>query len=225
MRSTFLKHRSVVAIAAPFVFALAFVLSLGLAAQPSFAATPAEQFVSDNVQKGLTILNNTQLSKDQKRAEFRTFLLNLIDIKQIAEYTLGQYKRTASPAELAAFDDAYKDFALALYQPYFTRYSGQTLQVTGSYENAPGETTVRTILIDPAKRSNPNPVVVEFVVVNRGGRFVVTNFRASGVSLIEGQRGEYPAFLSDHGGNMALLTQRLKDTTQQMRNKTEQLNK
>ena len=221
MRGSFSMHKALL----PFVFAMALVLTLGASVRPAFAASPAEQFVADNVQKGLAILNNTQLSKDQKRAEFRTFLLNLTDIKQIAEYTLGQYKRTASPADLAAFDDAYKDYALALYQPYFTRYSGQTLQVTGSYENAPGETTVRTILIDPAKSSNPNPVVVEFVVVNRGGRFVVTNFRGSGVSLIESQRSAHPAFLSDHGGNIALLTQSLKNTTQQMRNKTEQLNK
>ena len=40
------------------------------------AASPAEEFVQDNIHKGASIsLNNKQLPPDQRRIQFETFLL------------------------------------------------------------------------------------------------------------------------------------------------------
>ena len=214
MRDTFSKHRPVMTIVMQFVVALAFVLSLGLSAQPSVAATPAEQFVSDNVQKGLAILNNAQLSKDQRRTEFRAFLLNLTDIKAIAEYTLGQYRRTASPDDITAYDAAFRDYALSVYQSYFNKYSGQTLQINGSYALAPDESVVKTVMVD-AKKPSSKPLEVNFRVLSRGARMVVVDFAVEGVWIRELERNDFTGFLGQNGGNVALLTQNLRTKTQQ----------
>ena len=61
-------------------------------------ANPAEEFVQDNIHKGLEILNNKQPAADQRRDQFEGFLLGLTDMKRIADFTLGQYRRSASPA-------------------------------------------------------------------------------------------------------------------------------
>src|SRR5579884_568218 len=95
-------------------------------------ANPAEDYVQQNINKGLAILNNRQLSTDQRRAQFENFLLSLTDMKRIADFTLGQYRRSASPADLAAFEAAFQNYATAVYQSYFSKYAGQTLKVTGS---------------------------------------------------------------------------------------------
>ena len=58
---------------------------------------PAEDYVQGNIHKGLDILNNKQLSTEQRRVQFANFLLGLTDMKRIADFTLGQYRRTASP--------------------------------------------------------------------------------------------------------------------------------
>jgi phospholipid transport system substrate-binding protein len=203
-------------IAMHFVVALAFILSLGLSAQPAVAATPAEQFVSDNVQKGLTILNNAQLSKDQRRTEFRAFLLNLTDIKAIAEYTLGQYRRTASPDDISAYDAAFRDYALSVYQSYFNKYSGQTLQMNGSYALAPDESVVKTVMVD-AKKPSSKPLEVNFRVLSHGARMVVVDFAVEGVWIRELERNDFTGFLGQNGGNVALLTQSLKNKSQQIK--------
>ena len=58
-------------------------------AAPALAATPAEAYVQQNVQKGLTILNNHSISDSQRRSQFRDFLTGLTDIRRIAVFTLG----------------------------------------------------------------------------------------------------------------------------------------
>jgi phospholipid transport system substrate-binding protein len=191
--------------------AVAFILQLGLSAQTAFAATPAEQFVSSNVQKGLAILNNTQMSSDQRRSEFRNFLLNLTDIKAIADYTLGQYRRTASPDDLSAYEAAFRDYALSVYQSYFNKYSGQTLQVTGSYPLGADETIVRTVMLDPKKPGKP--LEVNFRVMNQGARMALVDFSVEGVWIRELERSDFTSYLGQNGGNVALLTQNLKKKT------------
>ena len=76
-------------------------LSAALFTGPALAASPAEDFVQQNIHKGLELLNNKQLSADQRRTQFEGFLLGLTDMKRIADFTLGQYRRTASPQDAA----------------------------------------------------------------------------------------------------------------------------
>jgi phospholipid transport system substrate-binding protein len=193
----------------------AFLLAIGIAglARPAQAAPPAEQFISENVQKGLTILNNKQISKEQRRAEFRDFLLGLTDIKSIADYTLGQYRRTASPEALADYEGAFKEYALAVYQGYFSKYTGQSLQVTGSYPLGSDETVVKTVMVDP-KQSSSKPLAVNFRVLDRGGHMLVADFSVEGVWIRELERNDFTSFLGQNNGNIGLLTQNLKNKAQ-----------
>jgi phospholipid transport system substrate-binding protein len=194
------------------------VLAAGFAglSAPARAATPAEQYITDNVQKGLTILSNNALSKDQRKTQFQDFLLGLTDIKVIAEYTLGQYRRSASPGDLAAFDDAFKNYSLAVYQTYFNKFSGQTLQVKGSYPLEADESVVKTIMIDPKKPDNPKPLQVDFRVTKINGRLAVVDFSVEGVWLREMMRSEFTSVLGQNGGNIPALIDVLKKKTAQI---------
>lgn len=202
----------------PFRLMLAiFVLAAGFAgfSAPAQAATPAEQYVTDNVQKGLTILSNKALTKDQRKAQFQGFLIGLTDIKVIAEYTLGQYRRTASPADLSAFDAAFKDYALAVYQTYFNKFSDQTLQMTGSYALAADENVVKTVMIDPKKPNDPKPLHVDFRIAKSNGRLAVVDFSVEGVWLREMMRSEFTSVLGQNSGNIpALIASLIKKTKQ-----------
>ncbi len=196
----------------------ALVLAVGFAAAagPASAANPAEQFVADNVQKGLTLLNNKQSSKEQRRTQFRDFLLGLTDIKAIADYTLGQYRRGAPAAELSAYEESFKEYALAVYQSYFAKYSGQTLKVTGSYPLGGGETIVKTVMLDPDGTSDGKPLEVNFRVLSEGGHMVVVDFSVEGVWVRELERNDFTSYLGQNNGDVAMLTAMLKKKTQMM---------
>jgi phospholipid transport system substrate-binding protein len=190
---------------------------LSLAATPALAANTAENFVGDNIHKGLDILNNHSLAEGQKREQFEGFLMGLTDMKRIALFTLGQYRRSASPADLDAFGAAFQNYAAAVYQSYFAKYSGQTLKVTGSTERAPGDFIVATALIDPNDHSGQPPLEVDFRVRTDGQRPVVVDFSVAGIWLALEERDQFTAFLGQNNGNIKDLIVHLGDLAKQYR--------
>lgn len=199
-----LARRAVLAL----VVATAGLLAVGT---PAAAAPPAEAFVQANVVKGLAILNNKALSADQKRTQFQNFILGLTDMKRIAKFTLGQYRNGASQQDQDQFAAAFQAYAIAVYQSYFAKYSGQSLKVVSSQERAPGDTIVTTQLIDPNDNSGNQPLQVDFRVLSDGGKFVVIDFSVAGIWLAIEERDQFSSFLGQNGGSIPMLIKHLRD--------------
>ncbi|GAA0586443.1 ABC transporter substrate-binding protein [Rhizomicrobium electricum] len=200
--------------ATSFSFVAALVLSLGLSMGRAEAASPAEQFIADNVQKAMGILNNTASSKEQKKTEFQNFLLGLTDIQSIGRYTLGQYRRSASPEDLTAFDAAFKDYAMSVYQSYFAKYSGQSLKVTGSNQLGANDIMVKTVTVDP-KKPSAKPFEVNFRVQTVNGRMLVVDFSVEGVWIRELERNDFTSYLGQKNGDVKALVAMLKQKAAQ----------
>ena len=193
-------------------------LAVSVLAPAAEASTQGEQFIANNVQKGLSILNNRSLSAAQRRDQFSHFLLDLTDMKRIALYTLGQYRRGASQSDLDQFSDAFQNYAVAVYQSYFERYSGQTLKVIGS---APGSSStndiIRTVLVDPTDRTGQQPPEVDFRVYYDRGAPTVLDFSYGGIWLAETERNDFTGFLGQNGGDIRALVNHLGVLARQFR--------
>lgn len=187
------------------------------ATMPASAATPAESFVQSNVDKGLAILNDQSLSKAQRQDQFRGFLTTLTDLKRIALYTLGPARRTASPADQAAFVDAFKEYAFAVYGAEFAKYSGQTLKVIGTVQRAPGDELVRTQLVDPTERKGEEPIEVDFRVYGNGGHFSVVDIIVAGLDLAITEQDDFGSFLAQHNQNVRALIDNLRTRAERIR--------
>ena len=180
-----------------------------LATTPAAAATPAETFVNDNIQKGLSILRDKKLTTDQRRDQFQALLLNLVDVPRIALFTLGQYRRTAPQADIDAFVAAFRNYATAAYQSYFSKYTDQVLKVTGSTQRSPTDFIVQSQLIDPG--SSQAPAEVAFRVRTDGGKPVLVDVAYQGIWLSLEQRDQFVAFLGQNNGNVRTLIAHLSD--------------
>jgi phospholipid transport system substrate-binding protein len=196
---------------------LAAALAFGMSLAPAMAASPAEEYIQSNVSRGLQILNNNGLSKDQKLAQFRSFLLGLTDLKRIADYTLGPVKNTTSAADKAAFEDAFRDYAFAVYETEFSKYSGQTLQVTGSVPHGPNDTLVTTKLIDPQAKAGEQPIEVDFRVFGSAGHFSVGDITVLGMDLAITEQDQFTSFLQEHNNDVKALTADLKSRAASVR--------
>jgi len=186
-------------------------------ASPASASSGAEAFVQSNVQRGLQILNNTSLSKEQRQEQFRAFLVTLTDLHRIALYTLGPVRRTASPADQDAFVDAFRNYAFAVYGAEFSKYSGQSLRVTGSIQRAPGDELVRTVLVDPHAPAGQEPIEVDFRVYNSGGKYSVVDIVVAGLDLAITEQEDFSAFLAQHNGDLKALIANLRQRTERVR--------
>ncbi len=175
----------------------------------AFAANVGESFVANNIQSGLDILRNKKLSVTQRRDQFEAFLMGLVDIRRIALFTLGQYRRSAPPDDVEAFVAAFKNYAVAAYQSYFSKYTNQTIKVVGSQERSPTDFIVQTQLIDPS--SSQPPAEVNFRVRTDGGKPVLVDVAYQGVWLSLEQRDQFVSFLGQNNGNVRTLIAHLSD--------------
>lgn len=188
---------------------------LALQSQPAHADPAAEAWAAQNVQRGLAILNKKQ-PRVARRDEFKTFLLGLIDIDRVALYTLGAGRRTATPAQQAAFVEAFKDYAEAVYESRLAQYSGQTLKVTSSapIPGKQGETIVRTVLLDPHNPSaNADPLEVDFRIAQTGGRYQVLDASVGGIWLAILEHDDFDSYLGQAGGSVPKLVEHLHKLT------------
>ena len=197
--------------------ALVMIVAIIFSAPVAFAAaaSPAETFVQQNIDKGYAILN-ASLSDDQRRAQFRTFMLGLTDTRRIGMFTLGQYANGASKADLDKFTDAFIDYAVAVYESRLSKYKGQTLKVTGSSERAADDIVVNADVVNP-NSSNGQPFKVGFRVRKTSdGHPIITDMQVEGVWLALSQRSDFTGFLQQHGGSLAALTENLHMQAQQI---------
>jgi phospholipid transport system substrate-binding protein len=189
---------------------LAAMLSPILTAGPAMAANVAETFVDENIRKGLDILKDKKLTTTQRRDQFETLLLGLVDVRRIGLFTLGQYRRPPTPPEdVEAFLNAFKNCATAAYQSYFSKYTNQTLKVTGSTQRTPTDFIVQTQLIDP--NSNQQPAEVDFRVRTDTGKPVLVDVAYQGIWLSLEERDQFVAFLGQNNGNVRTLIAHLSE--------------
>jgi len=184
-------------------------LLLGVAALPlsfsAFAANVAEDFVSENIQAGFTILNDQGLSLGERRRRFAAFLLELTDLRRVALFLLGRYQAGATPVDLDAYIAAYKDYLMAVYQSYFARYSGETLRVTTSRERASDDYVVSTNLVGGGE-----PTQIDFRVRTDGAKPVLVDVAVAGVWLALAERDQFLAVLAQNNGDIKALTTHLR---------------
>jgi len=181
-----------------------------LQAGPAAAAgNVAETFVDENIHKGLSILSDKKLTLTQRRDQFETLLLGLVDVRRIALFTLGQYRRSAPPEDVEAFVNAFKNYATAAYQSYFAKYTYQTLKVTGSTKRNDTDFIVQTLLVDP--NSSQQPSEVDFRVRTDTGKPVLVDVAYQGIWLSLEQRDQFVAFLGQNNGNIRTLIAHLSD--------------
>lgn len=186
------------------VLALALLPAIACA-QTSGAA--AQAFIAQNVQKGLGILNDTALNPADRRTQFEALLLQITDLNRVAAFTLGSYAKGASDSDVNAFKSEFQNYAVAVYQSYFARYSGQVLSITGTVEHAPGDTIVSTVLVSPHGGA---PLPIAFRVMDESGKPAIVDFSIEGVWLAQEERDQFVAFLNQHDGSIPALTGHLK---------------
>lgn len=186
--------------------AVAFASSARMA---NAAANPAEDFISGNIQAGFDILNDHNLSGEERSHRFASFLLGLTDLRRVAVFLLGQYASSASPADLDAYLAAYQDYVLSVYQSYFARYAGQTLRVRASRERAPGDYIVNTDMVGASQ-----PMQIDFRVRTDGPKPMLVDFAVEGVWLALAERDQFISVLAQNNGDVKALTAHLRGLQQ-----------
>jgi phospholipid transport system substrate-binding protein len=187
--------------------AVALSIPFASSARKAYAsANPAEEFIGSNIQAGFDILNDRSLSEAERSSRFSSFLLGLTDLRRVAQFLLGRYAASISPADFNAYATVYQDYVLSVYQSYFARYAGQTLHVRASRERAPGDFIVSTDLVGATQTMQ-----IDFRVRTDGPKPLLLDFAVNGMWLALEERDQFLSVLAQNNGDINALTAHLRE--------------
>ncbi|MEZ5668898.1 MAG: ABC transporter substrate-binding protein [Alphaproteobacteria bacterium] len=166
----------------------------------------AAAFIEDLGQTAIDTLTGTNLSREQREAQFRTLLAANFDVPRIGNFVLGQYRRQASDAELADFYDVFEDTMVATYVGRFEEYSGHGFTVGRAVPDGSSGAIVTTSVTTP----NGQDARVDWRVRTSDAGFVVVDVAIEGVSIAQTLREEYASVLQQNGGTVTGLTEALR---------------
>lgn len=196
------------------LFAVMFVV---LSPVARAATTPAEQFVQQSLDKGYAILNDRSISVAERGDKFRALLANAMDTKSVALFTLGVYARTTNEQALDQYANAFNEFVTAVLAHDLAGDPGETVTVTGSVANTTDYVIV-TAKLNGSTRANGNPINLGFRVRKTPtGAYVLADLLVEGVSMAMAQRSDFTAWLQQHHGDVAALTNELELRAKQFR--------
>ena len=172
----------------------------GLAAAPCGAHAQAqspEAFISRLGNEGLQVLRPS-VPPHVRTARFRELFRNDFDVPEIARFVLGPYRNALTPQQQQEFHKLFRDSIARSYADKLAHYAGDQFRVVGSRAWG-GGTLVYSRVVGP----EGHPVELDWQVVNRGGRYQVTDVFVDHVSMKLSERNEIAAIIQRNGGEPA----------------------
>ena len=140
------------------------------------------------------------------QAEFRDRIDALTDLERVANFVLGRYRRTASPEELDAFRDAFRNYAISVYESELSAYAGQQLEVTGSITRRPGDYIVQSRVFGGPDGQEYD---VNWRILETDGNLRAVDVEVLGVWLAQTQREQILAVIGNNRGQVSAATEML----------------
>lgn len=147
----------------------------------------------------------------QREAQFRRIFSSDFDLDGAARFVMGPYWRGLSPEQQQQFLILFRDTMAKSYASRLEQYAGAPFRVTGSRPNG-DETIVASQVLRAGK-----PIEMDWHVVHRGGRFLISDVYVDGVSMKVTERQEFAGIIQRNGGRpealLAVLRQELGQAT------------
>jgi phospholipid transport system substrate-binding protein len=189
--------------------------AVGIDVADAYQKNEAQSFVQASIDKGYSILNNKELSAEERNRQFREFVISITDARRVAVFTLGRFARTGSESEIDGFMVAYQELLTAMYQGYFDWYTGQVLRVGSSAVRSPDDVVVFADVLGP---NGARQFKLGFRVrKNEAQKNIVTDIQFEGIWIALSQRDDFTSFMQQNGGDFAALTREVHKRTQRFK--------
>ncbi len=182
------------------------MISVPLLPKRGVAATAkdAERLILKVVGEVQSIINSGR-SESSMINSFQGLFQDHAHVTTIARSVLGPAWNSASSAEQKAYVAALQGYLARKYGKQFRSFIGATIEVTKSTDFGRKGIVVESVVKSP-KFSD---TLVEWHVVDAGGRLKFFDLYVEGVKLISTERGEVRAVLDRNGGSVGKLAEAL----------------
>ena len=177
--------------------------------QESFAySSDPKQFIQEIVNEAKEVLadSNTKEFKTKKLSEIA---LKTVDIKGIAFYTLGSYRKDLNDEQLKEYLSLFEKYFLKSFTSRLSDYSDPKIDVLSAEVINPKYTMVKSLLLATDKKPEVN---IEWRVYTKNpDKPLIRDLIIEGLSLARTQKEEFASVIQTNNGEVIKLFDTLKE--------------
>ena len=173
----------------------------------SYSSDPKE-FIAEIVDetKKILIASNSKEFKTQKLSELA---LKTVDIKGVAYYSLGKYKKKLNEEQMEKFLNLFEKYFLKSFTSRLTDYSDPKINVIETEVLNEKYTIVKSLLLATSKRPEVN---IEWRVYTKdSNKPLIRDLIIEGLSLARTQKEEFSSVIETNNGDINKLFLSLKE--------------
>ncbi|MGN7437089.1 MAG: MlaC/ttg2D family ABC transporter substrate-binding protein [Alcanivorax sp.] len=167
----------------------------------------AKQFISNLAETGIGFLEDTTMSDEERKKEFRNVLKTNFDMKTIGRFALGRYWKNSTDKQRTEYLSLFEDMVVNVYSRRFSEYNGEGFEVLSARAQGKKDAVVSSAIV-PA---NGPKISVEWRIrEKKDGSMKVIDIMVEGVSMSLTQRSDFASVIQRGGGNIDVLLKHLR---------------
>ncbi|SVB05783.1 uncharacterized protein METZ01_LOCUS158637 [marine metagenome] len=166
----------------------------------------AEEFVNKFADEAITILNNNEISDNEKNDKFTNLVMSAIDLNLISQFVLSKTWKSATNDQKERYISAFKKYFINSYANKLDQYSGEKIIVTGSEEAG------KYIIVDSniiREGTDTLKINLKWRLLNTNGDIKIIDLNIEGISLVIAQREEFQSFLTNNNSDLEALIDKI----------------
>ena len=177
--------------------------------QKSFAySSDPKQFIQEIVDEAKKVLVDSN-TKEFKTAKLSEMALRTVDIKGVAYYSLGNYRKKLKDGQLEEYLALFEKYFLKSFTSRLTDYSDPKIDVISTEVLNSKYTIVKSLLLATDKKPEVN---IEWRVYTKNpNNPLIRDLIIEGLSLARTQKEEFASVIESNNGDITKLFITLKE--------------
>ena len=167
-----------------------------------------KQFISEIVDEAKKVLVDSN-SKEFKTKKLSEMALKTVDIKGVAYYSIGKYRKSLNEEQLNKYLSLFEKYFLKSFTSRLTDYSDPKIDVIGTEVLNPKYTIVKSVLLATDKKPE---VKIEWRVYTKNpDKPLIRDLIIEGLSLARTQKEEFASVIESNNGDVTKLFDTLRE--------------
>ena len=189
-------------------FFIIIIVIFGLT-QKSFAySSDPKQFIQEIIDEAKTVLVETN-SKEFKTKKLSEMALKIVDIKGVAYYSLGKYRKDLNDEQMKEYLSLFEKYFIKSFTSRLTDYSEPKIEVISAKILNPKYTMVESLLLGTDKK--PEVKIDWRIYTKNPDKPLIRDLIIEGLSLARTQKEEFSSVIEANNGDITKLFITLKE--------------
>ena len=189
-------------------FLIIIFLIFGLTQESLAYSSDPKQFIAEIVNEAKIVLVDSN-TKDFKTKKLSEMALKTVDIKGVAYYTLGNYRKNLNEEQMKEYLRLFEKYFLKSFTSRLTDYSDPKIDVISAEVLNAKYTIVKSLLLATDKKPE---VKIEWRVYTKNpDKPLIRDLIIEGLSLARTQKEEFASVIESNNGDVTKLFDTLKE--------------